>query len=91
MNFTSTIGKAGLSCETAQGAYWIWVRKDGTVEREINCKPVEDFAASLRKARTMEMLFCSLKDQILAYLNAADTAEGTRIWWQIKDAVRQAE
>jgi hypothetical protein len=91
MNFTSTIGKCGLSTETGTAAFWIWVSKDGTVTREVNCRPVNDFAASQRKARAMEQLFFTLRDQMLAYLNATDTAEGTRVWWTLKDAVRAAD
>ncbi len=88
MQFTSTIGKAGLSCETMAGAYWIWVTKDGQVIREVNCRPVEEFPANARKAKSMEKLFETLKGQMLEYLNATDTVAGTKTWWAIKDTVK---
>ncbi|MFH1635799.1 MAG: hypothetical protein ABIG63_17545 [Chloroflexota bacterium] len=88
MHFTSTEDKAGLSCETAHGAYWIWTDGEGNVTREVNCQSVEDFPANARKARQMEELFGSLQNRMQMYLTTSDSAQARDLWWRIRKTVQ---
>lgn len=90
MNLVTTTGKAGLYCETASGAYWVWAHANGTVTREVNGVEItgESFPASARLANQMDKLFQALQPD-LARLIALDanTDEYKSLWWMLKDAV----
>ena len=89
----TTVGKAGLSCETAKGGFWIWVDSFGQVTREYNLHPVEAFPENSRKAHSMEAFFhSSVRFKIGSMLtHSPDSAEYKRLWWEIKELVRAQE
>jgi hypothetical protein len=84
--FCTSINRAALYCETSTHSYWIWLHLDGSVSREVDCKPVSEFPKDARKAHQMEVLFERLQSQLLEHVKFGRLSQ----FWSLKRQIESA-